>query len=89
MNRHERRAAKKRKSSHPECKMVCEETNSEQGVDLFIVFDGVKIARRGYPDTPQARTWVSLEPGFQVLDGEPLENGGGQIVILRDGVPIQ
>jgi len=69
--------------------MVCEETDSEQGVDLFIVFDGVKIARRGYPDTPQARTWVSLEPGFQVLDGEPLENGGGQIVILRDGVPIQ
>jgi len=49
MNRHERRAAKKRKSSHPECKMVCEETDSEQGVDLFIVFDGVKIARRGYP----------------------------------------
>jgi hypothetical protein len=28
----------------------------------------MKIARRADPDTPQARTWVSLEPGYAVLD---------------------
>jgi hypothetical protein len=30
---------------------------------LFVIFNGMKIARRADPDTPQARTWVSLEPG--------------------------
>ena len=28
--------------------------------------DGVKIARRGYPGTPEARTWVSLKRGWTV-----------------------
>ena len=35
---------------------------------LFVIFNGMKIARRADPDTPQAKTWVSLEPGYQVLD---------------------
>jgi hypothetical protein len=35
---------------------------------LYIVHNGVRIAYRGQPNTPQARTWVSLEPGFTVLD---------------------
>jgi hypothetical protein len=34
--------------------------------DIFVIVDGVKIAKRGRPDTPQARTWVSLEPGWAV-----------------------
>jgi hypothetical protein len=38
------------------------------GKNLFVVFNGVRIARRGYPGSPQARTWVSLEPGYRVLD---------------------
>jgi hypothetical protein len=33
------------------------------GVDVFIIVDGVKIAKR------QAKTWVSLEPGWRVLEG--------------------
>jgi hypothetical protein len=36
------------------------------GEDLFIIVDGVKIAKRGHPNTPQARTWISLEPGWEV-----------------------
>jgi hypothetical protein len=35
---------------------------------LFVIFNGMKIARRADPDTPQARTWVSLEPGYAVFD---------------------
>ena len=38
------------------------------GTDLYVVFNGVRIAKRGAKDTPQARTWVSLEPGCRVLD---------------------
>ena len=41
------------------------------GVDIFIVADGVKVAKRGGPDTPQAKTWVSLEPGWTAMDKPP------------------
>jgi hypothetical protein len=30
--------------------------------------DGVRIAQRGLPGSPQAKTWVSLEPGWKVTD---------------------
>jgi hypothetical protein len=51
--------------------------------EVFVVFDGVRIAKRGRPGTPQARTWVSIEPGFAVYDDAT------EIVIIRDGVRIQ
>jgi hypothetical protein len=38
------------------------------GHDIFVVVDGVRIAKRGRPGTPQAKTWISLEPGWRVLD---------------------
>jgi hypothetical protein len=41
--------------------------------DFFVVVDGVTVARHGHPGTPQAGTWVSLEPGWQVFDSEGLE----------------
>jgi hypothetical protein len=40
--------------------------------NIFIIADGVRIAKRGHPGTPQARTWVPLEPGWSVLDGPGL-----------------
>jgi hypothetical protein len=30
--------------------------------------DGKVIAKRGHPGTPQAGTWISLEPGYTVLN---------------------
>jgi hypothetical protein len=36
--------------------------------DMFLMVDGLKIARRGYPDTPGAGTWVPIEPGWEVKD---------------------
>ncbi len=36
--------------------------------DIYLELDGVRIAKRGHPGTPQARTWVSLEPGYVVFD---------------------
>ena len=44
--------------------------------DVFVVVGDVKIARRGYPGTPQAGTWVSLEPGWEVVGPEGLERIG-------------
>ena len=46
------------------CRVECD------GEDIFIVADGLKIAKRGHPETPQAKTWVSLEPGYIVRERE-------------------
>ena len=41
----------------------------------------VNIAKRGQPNTPQAGTWVPLEPGYRVLDKDyPVK-----LVVERDG----
>jgi hypothetical protein len=47
---------------------------SETGsAEVYVVFDGKRIAKRGNPGTPWASTWVSVEPGFQVaVDGAEL-----------------
>jgi hypothetical protein len=39
----------------------------QTGNDLFLILDGVAIAKRGHPGTPQAKTWVSLEPGYTIV----------------------
>jgi hypothetical protein len=36
--------------------------------DVFVLVDGVKIAKRGGPDTALAMTWIMLEPGWIVRD---------------------
>jgi hypothetical protein len=41
----------------------------KDGRDFYVVVDGVKVAKRGYPGTPQAGTWVSIEPGWEVVGG--------------------
>jgi hypothetical protein len=41
----------------PECIVQITET------DIYVVYDGIRIAQRGRPGTPQAKTWISLEPG--------------------------
>jgi hypothetical protein len=45
---------------------VCELHND--GEDVFVLVDGVKIAKRGRPDTAQAMTCIMLEPGWIVRD---------------------
>jgi hypothetical protein len=52
-------------------RQVPSRTMVSDGSDIFVLIDGVKIARRGYPGTPQARTWVTPEPGWQVFDVPP------------------
>jgi hypothetical protein len=50
-----------------------------EGTDLFVVVDGVKIAKRGHPETPEAGTWIPLSPGWTVLDDD------SEIVVTHDG----
>jgi hypothetical protein len=49
----------------------------------FIVVDGTPIAKRGEPNSPQARTWVTIEPGWRVLD-----RADGALVIEFSGVRV-
>ena len=53
------------------CRVECD------GEDIFIIADGLKIAKRGHPGTAQANTWVLLEPGYIVREGD----GGALIEI--------
>jgi hypothetical protein len=54
---------------------VCEIQRDEND-DVFVLVGGMKIAKRGLPDTAQANTWIMLEPGWFVRDvkgGEAIE----------------
>ena len=53
------------------------------GTGLFVIFDGVKIAKRGPPGT-----WVSLEPGWTVLDHHDVWSGEMAIEITHEGVRV-
>lgn len=61
---------------------VCE--LHEDGDDVFVLVDGMKIARRGRPDTAQAMTWVMLEPGWTVRDVQ----SGTAIEVRYEGAHI-
>ena len=52
------------------------------GRDIFVVVEGQKIAKRGHPGTPQAGTWISLEPGWVVLGDH------SKIVIEYNGATV-
>jgi hypothetical protein len=47
---------------HPVVKM------HSDGEDIFLSVNGVNIAKRGASNTPQANSWVPLEPGWTVID---------------------
>jgi hypothetical protein len=51
------------------------------GTNVFVIYDGKRIAKRGHPDTPQAGTWVSIEPGYTVWD----KNYPQELVIEYEG----
>jgi hypothetical protein len=68
-----------KKEQVPECIVQITET------DIYVVYDGIRIAQRGKPGTPQAKTWISLEPGYVVYDAPDLS----QIVVGRTDPRIQ
>ena len=59
--------------------------SSPDGIDLYVLVDGKRIAKRGQPGTPQAGTWISLEPGWEVVSSPDRRT----ISISYNGVTIQ
>ena len=60
---------------------MTEASIESDGIDVFVVYNGTRIAKRGHPNTPQDGTWVPLEPGYRVLDKDyPVK-----LVVERDG----
>jgi hypothetical protein len=56
------------------------------GGELFLTLDGVRIAKRGDPDSLHARTWISIEPGYEVFDNADLTE---LVVHFNKGVRLQ
>jgi hypothetical protein len=76
-----------RKTKMPDARIVVEETeNPDRPVDMFVEFDGKRIAKRGHPGTPQAKTWVSLEPGYVVTSSR--NHDANIITIEYNGVRV-
>jgi hypothetical protein len=61
------------------CKMVSD------GHEVFVVFNGVKIAKRGPVATSHTGQWISLEPGYVVRDTADLT----AIEVEINGVRLQ
>jgi hypothetical protein len=59
-------------------KITVQAARKHTGKDRFIMADGLKIARRGYPGTSEEGTWVPIEPGWEVKDVE-----GGEGIWVR------
>ena len=58
------------KEQRPEAvETVPEDPSRPDGAtDMYLIFDGRRIAKRGKPGTLHAMTWISLEPGVVVRD---------------------
>ena len=38
-------------------------------LDIYLVLDGVRMAKRGKPGTPEQKTWIYLKPGSPEREG--------------------
>jgi hypothetical protein len=69
-----RRTAKRRKSDKPPATAIIPIGGDPPaafelaGEDLFVQVSGRRVAKRGKRGTPEARTWISLDPGITVRD---------------------
>ena len=60
---------------------MTEASIESDGIDVFVVYNGVRIAKRSHSGTPLAGTWMSLEPGYTVQD----KNYPQELVIEYEG----
>ena len=51
--------------------------------DIYLIFDGRRIAKRGKPRTLYAMTWISLEPGVVVRDVPMPESESGWSMVVE------
>ena len=55
--------------------------------EMYLIFDGRRIAKRGKPGTLHAMTWISLEPGVVVRDVPTPESESGWGIIAAAYLP--
>jgi hypothetical protein len=60
---------------------MTEASIESDGIDVFVVYNGVRIAKRSHSGTPLAGTWMSLEPGYTPRD----KNYPQELVIEYEG----
>ena len=53
---------------------------ASDGRDIFIVIDGVRVAKRGHSNTAETSTWVKLVPGWGIRDAVD-----GLVILRREG----
>jgi hypothetical protein len=58
----------------------------EDGNDMFVIVNGVIVARRGLTGAPEAGTWMSLEPGWTVTSRE--DDDRLEVRIAFEGKPV-
>jgi hypothetical protein len=51
--------------------------------EMYLIFDGRRIAKRGKPGTLHAMTWISLEPGVVVRDVPTPESESGWGIVIE------
>ncbi len=61
---------------------MTEASMESDGINAFVVYNGVRIAKRGDPNTSQAGTWISLETGYRVFD----KDYPAKLVVEHDGI---
>ena len=64
--------------------MVPEDPSRPDGAtDIYLIFDGRRIAKRGKPGTLHAMTWISSEPGVVVRDVPMPESDSGWGMVVE------
>src|ERR1700730_18094898 len=85
--------ASMKEQRRPECvvEAVPEDPSRPDGAtEMYLIFDGRRIAKRGKPGTLHAMTWISLEPGVVVRDVlMPESESGWGMVIEINNVRVQ
>ena len=46
---------------------MAEASVKSDGINVFVVYNGIRIAHRADPNTPEAGIWVSLKLGYRVF----------------------
>jgi hypothetical protein len=53
--------------------------------EIYVIADGLRVAKRGHPGTAHAGKWIPLEPGYVVISDADLS----VLTIEKNGVVMQ
>jgi hypothetical protein len=70
----------------PECVVEAvpeDPSRPDSETDMYLIFDGRRIAKRGKLGTSHAMTWISLEPGVVVRDVPMPESESGWGIVIE------